>query len=86
MEITLDPETERYVRRRARDGGHPDPGDYVAELVHREWKNTLAGDLGIGDPAALARELEEGYAAQAERDLEVAGEWAALDAAPEGGE
>ena len=85
MQITLDPETERYVRRRAHDGGYPDPADYVAELVHREWRQALADDLGVNDAATLARELEEGYAAQAERDLAVAAEWATLDTAPEGG-
>ena len=84
MNITLTPDVERFLKVRAEGAGYRDAGDYVAELIHHDWKQELARSLGIEDAAALAREAGEGYADRSDRDLEVAREWAALDAADSG--
>ena len=83
MQITLDPAIEQEVLQQARDAGQPDPAEYIAELVHREWKRKLAERLGIEWTPELAREMEEGARVNADRDLEIAREWGVLDTYPD---
>lgn len=79
MQITIDPNQERFIAEQARAHGFDDPGEFIKDLIHRQWQRDLAAQLGISlteeERAAAIDDLREGAIERYDEDLAMAEEW-----------
>lgn len=79
MQITLDPELQRFVEQQALREGYGDASQYIVQLLDREWKRQLGEPISNSEREALAQRLAEGAAKRSARDRELANDWAPLE-------